>query len=127
MIHRKAAKKAGEFSSVPVCENPDIRHHRPVAWAETHNAIAIKPECYVWHGSCGVIGIELRQVSKQRQEKAMDNKPMAWDEDALKWLEKIPVFVRSMAKVKIEKAAMEAGESRVTSAFMDANKERLKG
>lgn len=57
----------------------------------------------------------------------MDNKPMAWDEDALKWLEKIPVFVRSMAKVKIEKAAMEAGESRVTSAFMDANKERLKG
>lgn len=57
----------------------------------------------------------------------MGNEPMAWDEDALKRLEKIPAFVRGMAKAKIEKVARESGEDRVTSAFMDVNKERLKG
>lgn len=57
----------------------------------------------------------------------MSNESMAWDDDALARLEKIPAFVRKMAKSKIEKAARESGESRVTSAFMDANKARLMG
>jgi len=57
----------------------------------------------------------------------MSNESLAWDEDALKRLEKIPSFVRNMARAKIEKAAREAGESRVSSAFMDANKARLMG
>lgn len=50
-----------------------------------------------------------------------------WDEDALARLEKIPSFVRNMAKAKIEKAAKDAGESRVTAQFMEANKARLMG
>ena len=57
----------------------------------------------------------------------MSNESLAWDEDALKRLEKIPSFVRNMARAKIDKAAREAGESRVSSAFMDANKARLMG
>lgn len=57
----------------------------------------------------------------------MSNESLAWDDDALARLEKIPSFVRNMAKAKIEKAAREAGESRITSAFMDANKAKLMG
>jgi len=61
------------------------------------------------------------------REEQMGNDIMEWDEDALARLEKIPAFVRSMAKAKIEKTAREAGESRITSAFIEANKARLMG
>jgi len=57
----------------------------------------------------------------------MNNETIEWDDDALARLEKIPAFVRNMAKAKIEKAARETGEARVTTAFMDANKARLMG
>ena len=57
----------------------------------------------------------------------MSDPTIDWEEDALKRLEKIPPFVRKMAKSKIEKAAQEAGEEKVTSEFMDANKARLIG
>jgi hypothetical protein len=57
----------------------------------------------------------------------MSKESLPWDEDALQRLEKIPPFVRGMAKGKIEKAAKAAGEERVTSAFMDANKAKLMG
>lgn len=57
----------------------------------------------------------------------MNNESLPWDEEALKRLEKIPVFVRHMAKSKIEQAAKAAGESTVTVAFMDANKAKLMG
>lgn len=57
----------------------------------------------------------------------MSNQNIPWDEDALQRLEKIPSFVRGMAKGKIEKAAIEAGEERVTSSFMDNNKAKLMG
>ena len=50
-----------------------------------------------------------------------------WDEAALARLEKIPRFVRAVAKQKIEQAARDAGERRVTVDFMDANKARLMG
>jgi len=56
----------------------------------------------------------------------MSENTIAWDEDALKRLEKIPSFVRNMAKNKIEKAAA-AGEPRVTVEFIDANKAKLMG
>ena len=52
---------------------------------------------------------------------------LAWDEEALKRLEKIPSFVRPMAKSKIEQAAIAAGESCVTVVFMDANRAKLMG
>lgn len=55
------------------------------------------------------------------------NETMPWDQAALERLERIPIFVRGMAKDKIEKAAQAAGETRVTVAFMDANKARLMG
>jgi hypothetical protein len=57
----------------------------------------------------------------------MTEQSIPWDEDALERLEKIPVFVRKMAKSKIEKAARDAGEPKVTAAFMEANKARLMG
>jgi hypothetical protein len=57
----------------------------------------------------------------------MTEQTIPWDEDALKRLEKIPAFVRNMAKGKIEKAAIAAGETKVTVAFMDANKAKLMG
>jgi hypothetical protein len=57
----------------------------------------------------------------------MTDQPMPWDEDALKRIEKIPAFVRNMAKSRIEKAARQAGEEKVTTAFLDANKAKLMG
>jgi hypothetical protein len=50
-----------------------------------------------------------------------------WDQAALERLERIPALVRGMAKDKIEKTAKAAGETRVTVAFMDANKLKLMG
>ncbi len=57
----------------------------------------------------------------------MSDPTLPWDEDALQRLEKMPSFVRNMAKAKIEKAAKEAGESKVTATFLDANKGKLMG
>ena len=57
----------------------------------------------------------------------MSDSSMPWDEDALKRIEKIPAFVRNMAKTKIEKAARQAGEEKITVAFLDANKASLMG
>lgn len=57
----------------------------------------------------------------------MTEQSIPWDEEALKRIEKIPAFVRNMAKSKIEKAAIEAGEEKVTAEFLDANKAKLMG
>jgi len=57
----------------------------------------------------------------------MTDQSMAWDEEALKRIEKIPAFVRNMAKSKIEKAAKQAGEEKITVAFLDANRAKLMG
>ena len=57
----------------------------------------------------------------------MSNESLPWDDEALQRLEKIPSFVRNMAKAKIEKAAKEAGETKVSVEFMDANKAKLMG
>ena len=57
----------------------------------------------------------------------MTEPAIQWDDEALKRIEKIPAMVRNMAKSKIEKAALAAGEERVTVAFLDANKARLMG
>ena len=57
----------------------------------------------------------------------MSKQSFPWDEDALKRLEKIPSFVRNMAKEKIEKAAQAAGEDKVTTEFLDANTAKLMG
>lgn len=57
----------------------------------------------------------------------MKNTALAWEEEALKRLEKIPVFVRGMAKGKIEKAAQEAGLTTITTEFMDKIKDKMMG
>ena len=44
----------------------------------------------------------------------MSDNNLEWDNDALELLGKIPIFVRGMAKKKIEKAALKQGEARVT-------------
>lgn len=57
----------------------------------------------------------------------MTEQSMPWDDEALKRIEKIPAFVRNMAKSKIEKAAKEADEDKVTVEFLDANRAKLMG
>lgn len=57
----------------------------------------------------------------------MSEQTLPWDEDALQRLDKIPSFVRNMAKAKIERAAKEAGEAKVTAEFLDTNKSKLMG
>jgi hypothetical protein len=57
----------------------------------------------------------------------MNTEYIDWEQAALERLEKIPRFVRAMAKSKIEQAARAAGEATVTVAFMDANKAKLMG
>lgn len=57
----------------------------------------------------------------------MTDQSIPWDEEAIKRIEKIPAFVRKMAKSKIEKAAIQAGEEKVTVEFLDANKAKLMG
>jgi len=49
----------------------------------------------------------------------MSQSELIWDDDALKLLEKVPFFVRKVAKKKIEKTAVESGESRVTVELME--------
>jgi hypothetical protein len=61
------------------------------------------------------------------RSNSMSDKSMPWDEEALQRIEKIPSFVRGMAKAKIEKAAKQAGEEKVTANFLDANKAKLMG
>lgn len=57
----------------------------------------------------------------------MTEKTLEWDEEALARLENIPAFVRGMAKGKIEKAALAAGEAQVTVEFMDKIKQQEMG
>lgn len=57
----------------------------------------------------------------------MSDTSLKWTEEALQKLEKIPSFVRPMAKGKIEKAAQEAGHDKVTAEFIDQIKGRLMG
>lgn len=49
----------------------------------------------------------------------MSDTELIWEDEALKKLEKVPVFVRPMAKGKIEKAAAAMGETRITAELVD--------
>lgn len=80
-----------------------------------------------WLEYC-VIRLPERQIAiATLKENRMKDETLPWDDAALLRLDKMPSFVRSMAKGKIEKAAKEAGESRVTVAFLDASKGKLMG
>lgn len=57
----------------------------------------------------------------------MAENELEWDDDALARLEKIPSFVRGMAKGKIEKAAVALGETKVTAELMDKIKKEEMG
>ena len=49
----------------------------------------------------------------------MTNATLIWDEAALKKIEKAPFFIRKFAKKKVEKAAIELGETRITAEFVE--------
>ncbi len=49
----------------------------------------------------------------------MSQNELIWDDDALKLLEKVPFFVRKIAKKKIEKTAIETGAVRITVELME--------
>ena len=57
----------------------------------------------------------------------MADSELQWDDDALARLEKIPSFVRGMAKGKIEKGAVALGATRVTAELMDKIKKEEMG
>jgi len=57
----------------------------------------------------------------------MSDEKLPWDDEALERLEKMPSFVRKMVKNKIEKAAKQAGETKVNADFMIANKAKMMG
>ncbi len=57
----------------------------------------------------------------------MSNSNLVWDDEALEKLERVPVFVRKMVKGKIEKAALELGEERITVELMDKVKSEKSG
>lgn len=48
---------------------------------------------------------------------------MEWTAEAIELLEKIPIFVRPMAKKKIESKADEAGITEITPEFMQKARE----
>ncbi len=53
----------------------------------------------------------------------MDSNQLIWNEDALAMLQKIPFFARKAARKKIERRALELGESTITPELM----ERVRG
>lgn len=57
----------------------------------------------------------------------MSDGNLVWDDEALEKLENVPVFVRSMAKGKIEKAALAMGETRITAELVDRIKKEEMG
>jgi hypothetical protein len=60
-----------------------------------------------------------RFFGNPEKERAMSEKALEWDEEALKKLERVPSFVRGMAKGKIEKAAAAMGAARITAELVD--------
>ncbi len=52
---------------------------------------------------------------------------MEWDEDAKQRLQKAPFFIRPLARSKVEKAARERGETRVTLALFEQIKQQEMG
>lgn len=57
----------------------------------------------------------------------MTNESLKWDEGALKKMEEVPAFLRSMVKGKIEKAAVEHGIQVITAEFLEQMKKKMMG
>ena len=57
----------------------------------------------------------------------MSNSKIEWDAEAEKRLAKVPVFVRKMAKGKIEKAARAQGITTITVELMEKIKKEEMG
>lgn len=49
----------------------------------------------------------------------MSNETLIWEEAALQKIQKAPFFIRKFAKNKVEKAAIEQGETRITVEFVE--------
>jgi hypothetical protein len=56
-----------------------------------------------------------------------ESKQIQWEEKAQKRLKKVPFFVRSFARSKVEKAAREEGLEVITEAFMEKIKKQEMG
>ena len=54
----------------------------------------------------------------------MANSIIEWEPEALLRLKKAPFFIRGIAKRKVEKAAVELGETKVTVALMEKIKKQ---
>jgi hypothetical protein len=70
-------------------------------------------------GKCPFAGV----AGKMMDGQVAAAEPFPWTMEASRRLERIPAFVRPMAKVGIEKFAAERGYSEVNDAVMDAAKE----
>lgn len=49
----------------------------------------------------------------------MSKEKLVWEEEALKKIEKAPIFIRKIAKNKVEKVALSKGETRITAEFVE--------
>ncbi|MXV84175.1 hypothetical protein F4X88_06530 [Candidatus Poribacteria bacterium] len=69
-------------------------------------------------GKCPFTGV----ISEAFQEEAAPVEPsgLVWSAEALERLERIPAFVRPMAKMGIESFAKDNGYAEITSEVMDA-------
>lgn len=57
----------------------------------------------------------------------MSNAEIQWDSEALARLERAPVFIRKMARNKVEKAALDQGVKQITVEFMERLKQQEMG
>jgi len=54
----------------------------------------------------------------------MKSQSIEWEEAAINRLKKAPFFIRGLAKRKVEKAAIELGETKVTVSLMEKIKKQ---
>ena len=54
----------------------------------------------------------------------MSKEKLIWDDLALQRIEEAPFFIRKIAKNRVEKAAIEQGESRITLEFVEKIKQK---
>lgn len=68
-----------------------------------------------------------RNNCQRSEEVNMSNAEIQWDSEALTRLERAPVFIRKMARNKVEKAALDQGVKQITVEFMERIKQQETG
>jgi nucleotide-binding universal stress UspA family protein len=110
--------KAKEINASLICLGR-FGHNR-----EDESDIGATAENVVRMASCNVL---VAAPHLDEPSSTEDNEEMAWEADALERLNKVPRFVRKMARRSIEAAAREEGAHSVTVKHVDMVSERFRG